>query len=347
MNVVANYTDWGKRPHHMYGGCGYYRIVLPGKVHGWRVTGKPPVSKFELGTKKEYFDWLIGDAELVYVQRIDHQQAVRSFVDAMQERKIPYIVDLDDDYLNVNPRNPAHQVYRYDAGRPTPQLMAVQYLIYEADAMVPNYLDRDLWSMDFSKTPKPTRILDDEIRVGWMGSWSHEADFDVVRDAIADICDMHPNVRFVSMGYQDYGTMQRLPMHRWHALGGSWIYDDYPEAVVGMDIDIGICPLKDDEFNRSKSNIKALEMGAMGIPVIATKGFDLPYSTIIRDGQNGRLVTTNEEWVAALDELIKDEEKRRHLGEELKKDVFGAWMIQDHLDEHPAAIDSVVKEVAA
>jgi hypothetical protein len=56
MNVVANYTDWGKRPHHMYGGCGYYRIVLPGKVHGWRVTGKPPVSKFELGTKKEYFD---------------------------------------------------------------------------------------------------------------------------------------------------------------------------------------------------------------------------------------------------------------------------------------------------
>jgi hypothetical protein len=43
---------------------------------------------------------------------------------------------------------------------------------------------------------------------------------------------------------------------------------NYPRELVGKNIDIVVAPLLDNVFNRCKSNIKFLEMSALGIPCI-------------------------------------------------------------------------------
>ena len=46
---------------------------------------------------------------------------------------------------------------------------------------------------------------------------------------------------------------------------------EYPRYIKGLHGDIGIAPLEVNEFNRNKSNIKALEYTAIGVPAVFTK----------------------------------------------------------------------------
>ena len=77
-------------------------------------------------------------------------------------------------------------------------------------------------------------------------------------------------------------------------------------------VDIGLYPLLDNEFNRYKCGFKALEYMALGLPVIAS-----PVSAnadIVRDGVEGRLCSTTDEWTQALWELARDYGLRRTMG---------------------------------
>ena len=71
-----------------------------------------------------------------------------------------------------------------------------------------------------------------------------------------------------------------------------------------IDFDIAVAPSADNLFNRSKTWLRALEMGALGIPIVAQNR--LPYSDYVIDGKTGFLVDTAAEWETALNTLIMD-----------------------------------------
>lgn len=76
--------------------------------------------------------------------------------------------------------------------------------------------------------------------------------------------------------------------------------------------DIGIMPLPDDEWSKGKCGFKALQYLALGIPAVASNvGVN---SEIIQDGRNGRLCSTDEDWLRALEDLITRPELRIELG---------------------------------
>jgi outer membrane protein OmpA-like peptidoglycan-associated protein len=87
---------------------------------------------------------------------------------------------------------------------------------------------------------------------------------------------------------------------------------DVGDYYKGVDFDIAIAPSADQLFNRSKTWIRALEMGALGIPIVAQNR--LPYSDYVIDGVTGFLVNTEEEWHDRLTELINDPEMRAEMG---------------------------------
>jgi glycosyltransferase involved in cell wall biosynthesis len=77
---------------------------------------------------------------------------------------------------------------------------------------------------------------------------------------------------------------------------------------------IGIMPLLDRPFERGKSIPKLIQYMACGLPVMASPvGIN---SSIVEEGSNGFLATSEQEWEEGLRRLIADPTMRRQLGAE-------------------------------
>jgi glycosyltransferase involved in cell wall biosynthesis len=78
------------------------------------------------------------------------------------------------------------------------------------------------------------------------------------------------------------------------------------------EIDIGVMPLPDDRWSRGKCGLKALQYMALGIPAVCSPvGVN---TDIIRDGENGFLAASEDEWVQKLTQLLHSAELRARLG---------------------------------
>src|SRR5690606_24850427 len=77
-------------------------------------------------------------------------------------------------------------------------------------------------------------------------------------------------------------------------------------------IDIGIMPLKDDDWSEGKCGFKLIQYLSLGIPAVASPvGVN---KVIIDEGVNGFLCRTKEEWQNALTKLVTDSRLRKKAG---------------------------------
>jgi len=170
------------------------------------------------------------------------------------------------------------------------------------------------------------------VTVGWAGGQSHLPDWAHAAEWIRPVLQRHPDADFHFVG-ADYSPLLHHP-----CLWTGWTEDiwDYYRSI---DFDIGLAPLGDIPFNRSKSHLKALEYAALGIPVIAT---DMePYRDFVLDGVTGYLVSTPQEWDKRLTELINDEAAREEMGAAARAraaqfTIQQNWQLWESAYEHAA-----------
>jgi glycosyltransferase involved in cell wall biosynthesis len=97
-----------------------------------------------------------------------------------------------------------------------------------------------------------------------------------------------------------------------------WIpYDELPVRLA--DVDIGLSPLTDSLWSRSKCAMKALEYMSMAIPVVASAVGE--HNFIIRNGINGYLATSTADWLDKISRLIEDRRLRDNIGNHGKQTV--------------------------
>jgi len=136
--------------------------------------------------------------------------------------------------------------------------------------------------------------------IGWHAAAEHQLDIDALAldRVLGRVLETHPDVRVVTLGIDlglDHERCVRedfVPIYR------------LTQRLA--DFDIGIVPLADTPFNRGRSNVKAREYAAAGVPWLAS-----PVGSYEHLGQNegGRLVA-DDEWFDALDELIRSRRGR-------------------------------------
>ena len=96
-----------------------------------------------------------------------------------------------------------------------------------------------------------------------------------------------------------------------------WEYDNEEEDIRSLDL--GIMPLPDDEWAKGKCGLKVLQYMACGVPVVASPvGVN---QDIIKDGENGFLASSYNEWLVKLVLLAQNEELRRKLGQKGRETV--------------------------
>ena len=151
----------------------------------------------------------------------------------------------------------------------------------------------------------------DDVTIGWTGTHSSKPYLDLLRPVFQKLA---ARVRFKLrvIGNCDY----ELPGVDLEVV--RWSREKEVEDLQA--IDIGVYPLPLDDWVIGKSGLKAIQYMAFGLPVVASDAGIT--SRVVRDGATGILVRTEDEWLDALERLVRDPDLRRRLGEAGRRDVL-------------------------
>jgi len=105
-------------------------------------------------------------------------------------------------------------------------------------------------------------------------------------------------------------------------------YEDYEAAIRSSDI--ALLPLRDNEFNRAKSDLKFIESAANGAVALASP---VVYSSVIEDGKTGFIYRNGREFINKLNLLIRNKNLRRKVAEEAYSYVRHERLMSQHYEE--------------
>ena len=170
-------------------------------------------------------------------------------------------------------------------------------------------------SIDTDRFQPATRYSNDKpVTIGWTGTFSSRVYLDLLRGVFERLASKVP-FKLRVIGNFDYALPGvDLEVVRWSAA---------EEIAQLQALDIGVYPLPIDDWVLGKSGLKAIQYMAFALPCVATEVGTTPL--IIRDGENGLLVKTEDEWEGALEALIRDPALRCRLGEAARKDAVAKY----------------------
>jgi glycosyltransferase involved in cell wall biosynthesis len=173
--------------------------------------------------------------------------------------------------------------------------------------VLPTCVDTQAFAAQFDLQKRPRKIP----VIGWVGSLSTQKDLQLATPALLDL---HSRTPFV---VRLIGATHTAMPHRFPIEWKPW--DLQTEVADIASLDIGLAPMHDTPWNRGKCGLKVLQYWAAGVPVVASPvGI---YREIIRDGENGFLAASRQEWTEKLFLLIKQPELRQRLIGEGRKTV--------------------------
>lgn len=177
--------------------------------------------------------------------------------------------------------------------------------------VLPNCLPGEHWSV--TKSPHKKTVI------GWLGGLTHYDDLLMVSEPVNQLLASRNDIELHLSIFEEHPFM---PKEKVKILPVKMEVADYADLFT--EIDIGIAPLVDNHFNRSKSDLKFLEYGAASVPCVAS---DIStYTRSIRHGENGFLASTGEQWAEHLTKLIEDASLRERIAVEARKTAEGRFI---------------------
>jgi glycosyltransferase involved in cell wall biosynthesis len=173
-------------------------------------------------------------------------------------------------------------------------------------AVLPTCVDTNVFAP--RRTPG---VAADRLVVGWIGTPTTATYLKSLGPSLSRLASAHQYVLRVS------GSGQPLEFPGVTTVNERWTLDR--EVELFNTCDIGVYPLKDDEWAKGKCGFKAIQFMACGVPVVAAAvGVN---TEIIQDGVNGFLASTGQEWDDKVGRLLADAALRQRLGAAGRKTI--------------------------
>jgi hypothetical protein len=144
-------------------------------------------------------------------------------------------------------------------------------------------------------------------KVGYMASADHAHNLAMILPAIEALLERNPQVTFELFGSIPCPPELERFGERISTAPPIAIYERFLHEFASFEWDIGICPLNPIPFNLMKANTKWVEYTCIGAAVVASRGG--VYDDCCADGA-GMLAGTTQEWLDALELLIRDDAAR-------------------------------------
>ncbi|MFW2446056.1 MAG: glycosyltransferase [Qipengyuania pacifica] len=287
----------------------------------------------------DYAREMLDRAAILFVWRAKWPD-IAQLVRRARKLKVPFVFDVDD--LMVRP-DLARAEYidairfnRHDEAGVRKHYSEVQEAMSEADYCTAS--TRELaWHMRSGHRRRPTFVIpntfdvntykksrvavrgraaekDGLLRIGYAsGSRTHQADFKLCSDAVADVLRRHPKAVLVLFRRNTLVTLDLSEFPEFEGLEDriEWRefvpLPDLPNEVARFDINLA--PLEHgNPFCESKSELKYFEAAIADVPTIASPTG--PYKWAIDHGRTGYLADTQDDWFNSLERLIGDTELR-------------------------------------
>lgn len=312
-------------------GCGHYRVIQPFQAmrETHRIDGLLTDTALLPSELARFDPDVIVLQRQIGDQRLEDMRRMKAFSRAFKVYEL-------DDYL---PNLPLKSAYRQ--GVPKDALKSLRkglgyvdrFVVSThalADAfeglhadirVVKNRLPSAWWSGLQSKRRRGRKP-----RVGWAGGAGHAGDLSLIVDVVKELAD---EVEWVFFGMC---PPEILPIvHEVHA---GVAIEKYPAKLASLDLDLAVAPLEQNLFNECKSNLRLIEYGVCGYPVVCS---DLRcYS---EDGLPvTRVKNRFKDWVEAIRMHIHDLDASARAGDALREQVLAHWMLEGAaLDDWAAA----------
>lgn len=292
---------------------------------------------------RDRIECLLRACDVAVWQPVHYDHTLDFFNECFQRYGKYTIVETDDNYVDVPPWNEAQSSFR-PGSRPRALGLRTLQMADAVTVTTPHLRDTNIKfnqnihvvenSIDFAGDKKfvgwdKVSVRKHRgIRIGWIGGRSHHEDLLLVAPALKETLERYPEVTLCLVNSAFEESCKALGVnYPFRGLDNVRILDRsvpinrYAAFAASFGFDIGIAPLVDCNFNRSKSNLRWLEYSALKIPTVAT---DIShFRQTIKDGEDGFLIKDNDlqEWVTRLGLLIRDQGLREDVGRNAYKRV--------------------------
>jgi len=306
-------------------GCGEYRIIAPsralfqsGQIHTYetmRLLTPPEMAR--MAPESVIFQRQLEWGQITVIEGIKNTSAAFR------------VFELDDLITNLPPKSVHRATMHADIGNrlrkalslcdrlviSTEPLARAYGRLCDQTVVLPNRLEKQRWL-----GLKPSRRLDGKPRVGWAGAVGHTGDLALIASVVEATAK---EVDWIFLGMcPDRLRPYVAEYHQWVPL------HDYPRKLASLDLDLALAPLEHHPFNECKSNLRLLEYGVLGYPVLCTD--ILPYQCGL---PVSRVANRHHAWTKGIRDLVADREACLMAGDRLREAVLENWMLEDHLDE--------------
>ena len=273
--------------------------------------------------------------DVVVVQRI------LPFLDVLREKCEKYgiklIYETDDDLLGVEKNSPSYEyvnrvsksIERFidasDVITVTTQDLASKF-DENKTVIIPNYYVNSVFDI------KDDIKSEGKLKLGYYGTLTHSKDLFLLKNVILKLKEKYDFDFEIIGGFNaddkvddDWFEAVELPRDNMNfEKFMSWLSKT-------INWDIGLVPLEDSQFNQCKSELKFIELAILGLPGVYS---DMcVYNTVVSDGVDGFLASSEEEWIEKIENLILNESLRRNIRNNALKKVLSDYMIEDRINK--------------
>jgi glycosyltransferase involved in cell wall biosynthesis len=260
-------------------GCGVIRVVYPSLLLNQLNDRELQTSSMYTDRFSPHKESYIGTSFVVFQRSATVQQLKMIKYMKQAYPTLPIIYEIDDSLLGDIPEwNFAHDFYEpliptikeilktVDGIITSTHNLKRKYIKYNKNIrVIENHLPKFIWGdavCNVNDTPKP--------RIVYAGSYNHfnqkGEGGDMDKEFIQFILGTLDKYQWVFVGGMPH-ELKNNPKVEYH--GWKTVYE-LPNFLRQLKVDIMLAPLENNTFNASKSNIKALESVALGVPLVCS-----------------------------------------------------------------------------
>lgn len=297
---------------------GWYRCYLPAMHMGadWiGVAGEPPEMALQTGLAKGQTAFPDLDSYEVIVVQQARGTGWLKVIRNLQRNGVKVVYEVDD-YLHAIHRMPDHDYRRHfdkkelarlelcmrvcDGLIVSTEFLARRYAKFNSNVYVcENGIDLARYAL--TRPPRPS------VNIGWAGATGHQRAAQPWIEVAGKVMAQREDTCFVSIG-QQFGEMLRPRFPNRSISIPFTLIDTYPSAMTMFDV--ALAPAGRGDFYKGKSDLRWLEAGALGIPIIA----DPQTYPKIEHGVNGFHAEDASEVEELLLRLVDDADLRTRVG---------------------------------